>query len=89
MLGVGRSYCEIFSNTFNVVRTTGSEKEHLGASKELKILVAVAELGVGNIRGSNNLRYLKESWLRPPPGGAHTGTIVVSMISLKNNFCLS
>jgi hypothetical protein len=31
----------------------GSEYEHFGASNELKILKAVDELGVGNIKGSS------------------------------------
>jgi hypothetical protein len=78
LLGVGSSYFEIFSNTARVVRTIGSLKEHLGARRPLKILKAVPELGVGNIKGSSWRRNLKESWLRPPPGGAQTGIKVVS-----------
>jgi hypothetical protein len=69
----------------NVVNTIGSEKVHLGANNELKILKAVESLGVGNINGRSCLKYLNDNWFRPPPGGAQTGTIVVSTISLKNN----
>lgn len=58
---------------------------HLGANNELKILKAVESLGVGNINGRSWRKYLNDSWFRPPPGGAQTGTIVVSTISLKNN----
>lgn len=39
----------------------GSEKAHFGASRELKILKAVPELGVGNIKGISCLRNLKDS----------------------------
>ena len=53
LLGVGKSYLHIFSKTLSVVKTIGYEKVHLGANKELKILKAVPELGVGNIKGSN------------------------------------
>ena len=67
------------------MKTIGSEKVHLGANRELKILKAVDDEGVGNINGNKSLRYLNESWFRPPPGGAHTGIIVVSITSLKNN----
>ena len=62
---------------------------HFGASKLLNILNAVVELGVGNISGRSWRKYLNDNWFRPPPGGAHTGTIVVSTIYLKNNFCRS
>jgi hypothetical protein len=63
----------------------GYEKAHLGASKELNILKAVEELGVGNINGSKCLKNRKESWFRPPPGGPHTGIKVVSTTYLKNS----
>jgi hypothetical protein len=89
LLGVGRSYFDIFSNTCKVVNTIGSEKEHFGASKELKILKAVELFGLGNINGTKCLRNLKESWFRPPPGGAHTGIRVVSYTCLKKSLCLS
>ena len=72
-----------------MVNTIGSEKLHFGASNELKILKAVVELGVGNIIGNSCRKYRKESWFLPPPGGAQTGIIVVSMISLKKSFALS
>lgn len=72
-----------------MVRTIGSEYEHLGARRELKILKAVDELGVGNIRGRSCLKNLKESWFRPPPGGPQTGIKVVSTTSLKKSLCLS
>lgn len=78
LLGVGSSSFDIFSNTANVVNTIGSLKEHLGESRLLKILKAVPELGVGNIKGRSCRKNLNESWLRPPPGGAHTGIKVVS-----------
>jgi hypothetical protein len=39
LLGVGSNYLHIFSNTFNVVKTIGSEKVHFGASKLLNIFV--------------------------------------------------
>ena len=87
--GVGRSYFEIFSNTANVVNTIGSLNEHLGANNELNILKAVELFGVGNIKGINWRKNLYDSWLRPPPGGAHTGITVVSSTCLKNNLCLS
>lgn len=61
LLGVGNSYFEIFSNTASVVKTIGSLKEHFGASRPLKILKAVPELGVGNINGNRRLKNLKES----------------------------
>lgn len=86
MLGVGSNSLQIFSKTFSVVRTIGYEKVHFGANKELKILKAVPKFGVGNIRGRSCLKYLNESWFLPPPGGAQTGTIVVSTIYLKNSF---
>lgn len=55
----------------------------------MKILNAVDEDGVGNIRGKSCLRYLKESWFLPPPGGPQTETNVVSTTYLKNNLLLS
>jgi len=55
----------------------------------LKILKAVEEDGVGNIRGRSCLKYLKESWFLPPPGGPQTETNVVSTTYLKNNLDLS
>ena len=79
----------IFSNTCKVVKTIGYENEHFGANNELKILKAVPELGVGNIKGITCLKNLEESWFLPPPGGAQTGIIVVSTTCLKNNFDLS
>lgn len=59
--GVGSSYLVTLSNTFRVVSTIGSEKLHLGARRELKILKAVDEEGVGNIKGSSCLRKRKDS----------------------------
>jgi hypothetical protein len=53
LLGVGSNSFETLSNTFNVVSTIGYENVHLGASRELNILNAVPELGVGNIKGSS------------------------------------
>lgn len=53
LLGVGKSYLEILSKTAKVVRTMGSLKLHLGANSPLKILKAVPELGVGNIKGNS------------------------------------
>ena len=41
--------------------TIGSEKEHFGASKELKILKAVDELGVGNMSGKSCLKKRKDN----------------------------
>lgn len=61
LLGVGRSSLVIFSKTAKVVRTIGSEKEHFGAKRELKILKAVPDDGVGNMIGNNCLKNLKES----------------------------
>ena len=87
--GVGSSYFEIFSNTIRVVKTIGSEKEHLGYRRELKIRKEVAELGRGNISGRRCLRKRGCSWFLPPPGGPHTGMRVVSSTSLKNNLFLS
>lgn len=52
--GVGRSSFDILSKTASVVKTIGSEKEHLGAKRELKILKAVEDDGVGNISGINS-----------------------------------
>ena len=78
LLGVGKSSLDILSKTANVVNTIGSLKEHFGANNPLKILNAVPELGVGSINGRSCRKNLKESWLRPPPGGAHTGIKVVS-----------
>lgn len=80
---------DILSKTAKVVKTIGSDRVHFGANRELKILKAVEEDGVGNISGRSRRKYLKESWFRPPPGGAQTGTIVVSIISLKNNLVRS
>lgn len=59
--GVGSNYLDIFSNTARVVKTIGYEKVHFGASIELKILKAVPDEGVGNIKGINCLKNLKES----------------------------
>jgi hypothetical protein len=83
LLGVGRSYFDIFSKTCNVVKTIGSENAHFGASKELKILKAVDELGVGNIKGNSCLKNLNDNWFLPPPGGPQTGIKVVSTTYLK------
>ncbi len=66
------------SNTARVVNTIGSLKLHFGAKRPLKILKAVPELGVGNIKGTNCLKNLNDSWFLPPPGGAQTGITVVS-----------
>jgi hypothetical protein len=52
----------------------------------LKILKAVDELGVGNIKGSSWRKKRKDNWLRPPPGGPQTGIKVVSTTYLKNSF---
>lgn len=53
LLGVGNNYFDILSNTAKVVKTIGSLKEHFGDNKPLKILKAVPELGVGNIKGKS------------------------------------
>lgn len=63
----------------------GQANAHLGARRELKILKAVEELGVGNIKGRSCLRKRNDSWFRPPPGGPHTGISVVSTTSLKKS----
>lgn len=72
-----------------VVWTMGYEKEQLGERRELKILKAVEGLGDGNIRGSMWRRKRRESWLRPPPGGAQTGSRVVSTTCLKKSLVRS
>lgn len=80
---------DTFSKTAIVVLTIGSENEQFGASNELNILKAVDELGVGKFNGIICLKNRNESWFLPPPGGAHTGSIVISTTCLKNNFVLS
>jgi hypothetical protein len=61
LLGVGNNSFDTFSNTFNVVKTIGYENVHFGAKSELNILNAVPELGLGNIKGSNFRRNLKDN----------------------------
>ena len=61
LLGVGKSSLVILSKTARVVKTIGSENEHLGARRELKILKAVPDEGVGNMMGTSCLKNLNES----------------------------